>query len=231
MTFWTKLSRLSNRAQDFFALDSECDCAALPGRLKNDVGFAIALIGLGAKLAKADGYVSRHEELAFREVFQAHNETDAREVKRVFDLARQTTIGYESYARQIARRYRACPALMEDLMDGLFHIALADGRVEDQELVFLETVSEIFGFDEADFRRMKASHMGPEPDDPYVVLGIDYKADDITVKKAYRRAAAENHPDTLMARGVPEELSDLTAGKMAMINAAYAQIRTERRMN
>ena len=203
------------------------DMDGFPGRV-NDAGFAAALIGLGAKLAKADGVVSRDEIEAFKRVFQAPPEAEAG-MARFFDLARQTTLGYETYAKIIARKFRAKPAALEDVLDGLFHIALADGIVSPDEMVFLETVADIFGFSEREFRRIRTAHLGRSADDPYLILGIDEDISDVDLKKAYRRMAAANHPDRLIARGLPEQMQRLANHKMAMINEAYAEILRQRK--
>lgn len=186
-------------------------------------GLVAALVALGAKMAKADGQV-RHEDIAaFRRVFQASPENEDT-IARFFDLARQTTLGYERYARIISKRFRAQPAALEDVMDGLFHIALADGVVTDAELGFLSRVGQIFGFSEREFKRIKIAHIGRASDDPYLILGVDEEISDIDLKRAYRRMAAANHPDKMIARGLPPELVGMANHKMAMVNRAYAQI-------
>src|SRR5690606_26285136 len=91
---------------------------------------AAALIALSAKMAKADGRVTDAEIVAFRNIFQAEGPA-ARHAARLFDLARATTRGYEAYALRVGRRWRAYPALLEDVLDGLFHIARADGAITD----------------------------------------------------------------------------------------------------
>ena len=88
--------------------------------------------GLGAKLAKADGLVTQAEMRAFSRVFRVKPGEEAA-MMRVFDIARQTVRGYESYARRIARRYAGRPCLMEGVLDALVRIALADGAVADGE--------------------------------------------------------------------------------------------------
>ena len=189
----------------------------------DQAGLVAALVALGAKMAKADGQV-RHEDIAaFRRVFQASPENEDT-IARFFDLARQTTLGYERYARIISKRFRAQPAALEDVMDGLFHIALADGVVTDAELGFLSRVGQIFGFSEREFKRIKIAHIGRASDDPYLILGVDEEISDIDLKRAYRRMAAANHPDKMIARGLPPELVGMANHKMAMVNRAYAQI-------
>lgn len=204
-------------------LGPEEDCVPRP----NDVGFTTAVIGLGAKMAKADGRVTDDEIMAFSRVFQAAPE-DTATVQRVFRLAQQSVNGYQSYARRIGRKYAARPCLLEGVLDGLFMIATADGVVTEDELVYLETVSEAFGFEPARFQRIKASHLGPDRNDPYHILGVAHDDDFDTIKSAYRRLMAENHPDTLASRGAPREFETAAHDKASAITGAYAQIRAQR---
>jgi DnaJ like chaperone protein len=201
-----------------FLLDHEAD----PG-----VTFTIAVIALSAKMAKADGTVTEAEREAFGRVFRVPPQ-EAVHVRRVFDLARQDVAGYESYAGQIARLFVGNPALLEDVLDGLFEIAKADGVLHPAESAFLERVSEIFGFAPNEFRRIRASHFAPELTDPYVILGVSYVAGEDEIKQTYRRLVRENHPDSLMARGVPPEFIKLANDKLAAINNAYDRIERER---
>ncbi len=188
-----------------------------------DAGVAAALIALGAKLAKADGAVSSVEIDAFKKVFQASVEA-SEGIARFFDLAKQTTLGYEAYAKKIHRHYKFRPDILEDILDGLFHIALADGIVTGAELSFLETTGKIFGFNPPTFNRIRAAHLGRALDDPYLILGVDETVTDKELKRVYRTMAAANHPDRLAARGLPPELQKLATHKMALINRAYSKI-------
>lgn len=224
MGFWRKLTDFITGEPAPFDCEGE-DCG--PGHRVDDADFAIALIGLGAKMAKADGVVTRNEIAAFQQVFRAPPD-GAEVLARVFNLAKETTLGFDGYARRLARRFRQHPAVLEDVLDGLFHIAKADAVVTEDELTYLETVAEIFGFTPREFRRIRMSHGLVEISDPYVILDVNPDADDEELKRAYRRMAARNHPDALMARGVPVELQRLAVDKMAAINAAYAEVRDER---
>jgi len=231
MSIWT---RLLESAQSLFDPQSEAD---LPGGESgescgpdpHDVGFTAAVIGLGAKLAKADGEVSHEEIQVFSQVFRTEP-GDAASVRRVFNIARQTVRGYEGYASKIARRYSHRPCLLEGVLDGLFYIAGADGVVTLDEMVYLQKVSTIFGFSEGDFRRIKASHLGSDPDDPYEILGVSHQADFNTIRVAYRKLMADNHPDRVVTNGAPREFEQRAHQKAAAITGAYAKIRAERGM-
>ncbi len=190
------------------------------------VAFTIAVIALGAKLAMADGVVTRDEEAAFTRVFRVPP-TESANVRRIFDMARRDTAGYESYAAQIARMFRGNPAMLEDIMDGLFEIAKADGVFHPGEARFLERVADIFGFSPNVYRRIRATHF-PDAADPYVILGISYDAGEDEIRRTYRLLVKENHPDSLIGRGVPPEFVKLATDKLSAINGAYEKVMAER---
>jgi len=197
------------------------------GDATKQIAFTIGVIALGAKMAKADGQVTADEVQAFKEVFQIPPE-EMKNVARVFDLARKDVRGYEIYAQQIAGLFKENPQVLEDLVDGLFHIAKADGVMHPAELDYLENVSRIFGFEANDFARIKESHLGPDKADPYQVLGVSREASDAEIKKVYRQLIREHHPDALIAQGVPEEFVQVANDKLAAINVAYDRIEKER---
>jgi len=224
MSVWSNIVDLAARA-----FDPEADPPALSEQCApqpNDVGFTAAVIGLAAKMAKADGEATESELRAAAQVFRPPpGEEEA--FRRAFSIAKQTVHGFESYAKQIGKKYRARPCLLEDVLDGLFHIAWADGVMAESEIAYLAKVAEHFGFSEAEFRRIKATHLGPDADDPYAVLGLLPGATMDEVRRAWRRLAAENHPDRMTERGAPPEFVAIAAEKTAAINAAYARIREE----
>src|ERR1700761_2657431 len=201
-----------------FIFDRETD----PG-----VAFTIAVIALAGKMAKADGVATEEEFAIFLKVFSVPPQEE-NNVRRIFNLARQDVAGFEAYAGQIASLFRGNPAILEDVLDGLFEIAKADGVLHPAESKFLERVADIFGFAPGEFRRIRAAHFAPELTDPYVILGVSYVASDEEIRQTYRRLVRENHPDRLIARGVPEEFVKMANDKLASINAAYEKIQSER---
>jgi len=198
-----------------------------PGRQQKSVGFTIAVIVLGAKMAKADGVVTEDEIQAFKQVFHVPPE-EMKNVSRVFNQARKDAAGYEPYAKQVADMFRNNPAVLEELLWCLAHIAKADGRIHPGEREFLRGVADIFGFDGATFERVTAISTDGEPEDPYRVLGVTPDATDADVKAAHRKLVIENHPDKLIAQGLPEEFIEIANKKLAAINAAYDKIKKHR---
>jgi DnaJ like chaperone protein len=190
------------------------------------VAFSIAMIALSAKMAKADGVVNEKEVEAFQDIFAIPPE-EASHVARLYNLAKQDVAGYESYARQLARLCSEDQPnchLLEDILDGLFHIAKADGYVHEKELEFLTNVATIFGFSEAEFDRITVRHVVRGENDPYVVLGLDRNASFDEAKAHYRSLVKEHHPDRLVAQGLPREFVSIANHRLADINAAWADI-------
>ena len=223
MTFWRNIASLAARCVD----GAEClDCP--PGLPGEDPAFSTAVTALGAKLAKVDGHADDGEYAVFSEVFHADARSEP-DIHRLYDLARQTTHGFESYARRLSHRYHSCPQLLEDVLDGLFHIAQADGVVTVSELEYLERVSSLFGLSTLTFRKLKATHLGLAADDPYAVLQISSDASDEAVHAAWRAALSEAHPDRVLGRGLPQEFVEVAHAKAAAINAAFDAVNRERR--
>jgi len=179
-------------------------------------------------MAKADGRVTWHEVEAFKQVFHVPQD-NIKQVARIFDLAKQDVTGFETYARQICRLFGSGSAILEDVLDGLFHIAKADKHLHDQEIAYLARVAELFGFGDEDFSRIKAQHVGGQGrEDSYAILGVSRAADMATIKARYRQLVRDNHPDLHMAQGVPAEMVELATLRLQQINAAYDKICKER---
>jgi DnaJ like chaperone protein len=235
MTIWARLGDLMARApgqalsgmvemlRGIFRSDPE---------LRRRVAFSIAMIALSAKMAKADGIVTKAEVYAFQEIF-AIPRSEIRNVERLYNLAKQDTAGFEAYAERMASLCgsgRPNCAMLEDILDGLFHIAKADGMVHERELAFLRRVSEIFAISETRFERILARHVITGKTDPYLVLGVDRDTPFQEVRRRYRQLVSENHPDRLIARGVPEEFVAIANDRLAAINTAFESIEKSRQV-
>lgn len=222
MSLWT---RITDALASLTAGESLSDVFAnLRTPPERSVAFAIAVIALGAKMAKADGQVTRDEVTAFREVFTipAGEEKNA---GKLFNLARTDVAGYEDYARKIKAMYAddIAPPLC-DLMEGLFHIALADGVYHPNEDAFLTRVADIFGMDDRQFKRLRAQFVPDADRDPMDVLGITADMTKAEMRKAWRQLVRDTHPDRMIARGVPEEAVKMAEKRMIAINRAWDEI-------
>ena len=221
MSIWSRI------AEALAALRQGESLGAVFERLRTpperSVAFAIAVIALGAKMAKADGQVTRDEVTAFRQVFTIPRAEEAN-AARVFNLAREDVAGFEDYAARIARMFGDDQRPLIDLMEGLFHIAMADGTYHPAEDAFLHRVAQIFGLGEPCFRSLRAEFVPDAPRDPYEILGLPPQASLAEAKAAWRKLVRETHPDAMVARGVPEEAVKLAEKRLILINRAWDEI-------
>jgi DnaJ like chaperone protein len=213
--------------------------AALLGR--RDQLFAIGVVVLSAKLAKCDGNVSRDEVDAFKRHFRIPPEA-VRDIGRLFDQARDSPDGFESFADQLGQAFADNRGMLEDVLVALFAIARADGVVNNSEAAFLRRVHRGFGLDEVswNFARNEAAPGGQSGSygraqtsgeaDPYSVLGVQRTTSDEELRATWKRLMRENHPDSLAAHGVPEAFIASANDKVARINAAWDRIKRERRL-
>jgi DnaJ like chaperone protein len=234
MSIWTRLgdivSRVSGSALSN-ALEVVRTAFAGDPELRRRVAFSVAMIALSAKMAKADGVVTQDEIRAFRQIFDVP-QRETRNVARLYDIAKQDTAGYEAYAERLAGMcgsgHPNC-AMLEDILDGLFHIAKADGVVHEREVVFLRRISEIFEIDSSHFESILARHADMGEADPYKILGVVRGATFEEIRRHYRQLVRENHPDRAIARGLPEEFVAIASTRVAALNAAYEAIERGRR--
>ena len=224
MSVWTRIS------EALAALAKGEGLAAVFERLRTPpertVAFTIAAIALSAKMAKADGRVTRDEVRAFREVFAIPPEEEAN-AARVYNLAREDVAGFDDYPPRIPRKFDDGHQTLLDLIEGLFHIAAADGRYDDAEDAFLAEVARIFGLSDCEFRGIRARYAPDVHPDPYDVLGVTRAEHIDEVRAAWRRLVREHHPDRMIARGVPDEALKLAQARMAAINRAWDEIARE----
>ncbi|MFK7867545.1 MAG: TerB family tellurite resistance protein [Alphaproteobacteria bacterium] len=196
------------------------------------IAFTMGIIVLGAKMAKADGQVTKDEVTAFKRVFKIP-ESEMTQVGMLFDRAKKDASGYEPYANQIAALFHDDPEILEELLWCLAHIAKADGVMHPNELAFLEKVARIFHIDQYAFERIMAlndeqdmainrDHATPAD---YKILGVDQASDFKTIKAAYLKLARDHHPDHLTSKGMPEEFIKQANDKMARINAAFDRVK------
>jgi DnaJ like chaperone protein len=208
------------------------DLAALLGN--RETLFAISVIVLSAKLAKADGPVKRAEIDAFKKMFRIPPE-NLREVGEMFDRAREDAEGWEPFAERLGEAFADNRAMLEDVLAALFYIARSDGPLTRGELPVLQGIHLRFGLDHAAWDRAKGGGAGGsrveqqrQTDDAYAVLGLTPAATDEEIRLAWRKLMRENHPDGLAARGVPPEFVERATRKVAEINAAWDRVKRQR---
>ena len=185
--------------------------------------FVISLVILTAKLAKADGQVSKEELIAIKEKLKVpDHEID--QVGKIFNKAKEDSLGYEPYAKQIAQIYQNNPAVLDEVINILFYIAESDGKVSNSELAMIKNIAQIFNLTDIQFEGIKESRKGSDKLNPYIVLGCTSNDDFATIRKRYLQLSKEHHPDALISKGVPKEVIEESKKKMRAINSAFDKI-------
>jgi len=186
--------------------------------------FAIALIILTAKLAKADGQVSKEELIAIKNKLKIPD-SEIDQVKKIFNKAKEDSLGYEPYAQQIAQIYKNNSAVLDEIINILFYIAEADSKVSDSEIAMIRNIAKIFGINKNQFEGIRESRKGSDKLNPYVVLDCDPNDDFATIRKKYLNLSKKHHPDVLVSKGVPKEVIEESKKKMRAINSAFDRIK------
>ena len=184
--------------------------------------FTAGVIALSAKMAKADGQVTKEEILTFRKFVQIPKE-NIDEVSKLWELAKETTDGYELYARQIYNSFKNESEILVKILDLLFEIAKSDGIIKSEELNYLEVVSKIFNLDEKTFRQLFAQHKSEG--NPYDILGVQHTDDFEEIQRVWKQMVKNNHPDKLIGKGMPIEFINTANHRLAAINSAFEEIK------
>lgn len=191
---------------------------------ERSVAFTIAIIALGAKIAKADGRVAREEVAAFRRIFKIPR-SEERHAARVFDLARQDVAGFELWSQRIAAMFPPGDPVLVDVLEGLHLIAMADHSLDGPEIAFLDEVARIFGVDRMTVASIRARHDPEHACPPCDVLGIAPGTPLPEARERWRQLIRENHPDRAQAHGLPPEAVRLAETRTRAINAAWQAYR------
>ncbi|MDS9467878.1 TerB family tellurite resistance protein [Paracoccus sp. MBLB3053] len=191
---------------------------------ERSVAFTIAIIALGAKLAKADGAVERSEVAAFRRLFIIPR-AEEKNAARVFDLARQDVAGFDAWAKRIAAMFPPGDPVLSDVIEGLFIIAVADSELHEAEIVFIDEVARIFGLTQADVAAIRVRHDQKMGCSSCEVLGIPPETPLPEARRRWRELVRESHPDRAVARGLPPEAIRLAEARTRALNAAWDAFR------
>ena len=168
--------------------------------------------------------VSKEELIAIKNKLKIpDNEID--QVGKIFNKAKEDSLGYEPYAQQIAQIYKNNRAVLDEVINILFYIAEADSKVSDSEIAMIRNIARIFGINQTQFEGIRESRKSSDKLDPYVVLGCDPNDNFATIRKKYLSLSKEHHPDVLVSKGVPKEMIEESKKKMRAINSAIDKIK------
>ena len=192
--------------------------------------FALCIIVLSAKIAEADGQVTKEEIYTFKEKFNIQAE-EMSEVSKIFNEAKKSSFGFKNIADQVGNLFSDNKVLLEQLLNNLFYIAEADGLTSTNELDVLKSISQSFHFNETDFQRIFHSRLNNKESDPYKILGVTREDSDNYIRKKWIELSKEHHPDYLIAKGMPKEFIKEANKELSSINLAYDKIKKLRDFN
>lgn len=196
-----------------------------------DATFAV----MGA-VCKVDGRVSENEVRVAEQLFERlHLSADGRASARAaFTRGKAADFDLDAEVANFAKACRGQRPLVEMFLQVQLAALSADGKVNAEEHRIFVRIARGLGLPEAEVQRLEANlrihtHSSQSKlDDAYEVMGVDAKASDADLKKAYRRLMSEHHPDKLAARGMPDSMREMAEERTRDITAAYDLIKEAR---
>ena len=198
--------------------------------------FATSVIAISAKLAKADGKISKSEILAFKKIFEFPAE-DEKAISNIFNSAKENIDDYKDVAEQVYKVFKSDRGLLFELLNSLFSIAYADGELHPKEKVMLFEIAKVFQISGNEFESLnnifeaKISTDNTSINRSYKILGLSKNASLEQVSNQYRKLIKEYHPDKLQGMGLPKEFIELANQKLSAINKAYTEIKNNENKN
>ena len=193
---------------------------------KNQAAFFTALFACFAKIAKADGKVTREEvdkvDHFIKERFKFPPDQRAFAIQ-VFNHAKDDNNSFRDYASQLSSLLSNNQSALVMFYELLFELSMADGYLDPTEEEILSEAIPIFGLN-PDLFNLNKRKFGADISDAYAVLGVTKDMSYKEIKTAYQRKRKEFHPDTLLSKGLPEELLEKAKDKFIEIQSAFEEI-------
>lgn len=200
--------------------------------------FFVGVFSMLACVARADGGVSSVERRKVEEFIRRDLRLDPQSsgaAMKIFDTAGSAAGSFEQYAAQFYDQFRTNRQMLELMIDILYQVSVADGRITQQEESLINTAGDLFHFSLDSMNAFRRKYAGSSSSGStggssrsFAVLGLKSEASDSDVKKAYRKLVAEYHPDKIASKGLPEEFVTFASDKFREIQSAYDDIKSYR---
>ena len=238
-----------------FLIGHQFDRQAAAGRLGGadpkvlSAAFFRATFQVMGQIAKSDGRVSEQEIEAARAAMRRFSlgEADVRRAITYFTEGKRADFPL----RETLEELRSLIGRRSDLRRMFLQIQLeaalqGNGLSPAARPVFHE-ICQALGVSALEFASLEAmlrmraqAGAGPEAQTPGVaaariidahrVLGVEQSASDAEITRAYRRLVSRNHPDKLVANGLPETMVAAAHERTKQVLAAYELLRRHRGM-
>ncbi len=197
-----------------------------PNNFDHQVAFFAALFACLAKIAKADGQVTKEEINKIEDFITQKFNLDGEQRNfaiNIFQKAKDDNVSFDAYAKQLASILKRSPNSLMIFYELLFELAMADGELHPNEEKLLKKVPRIFGFNDALYNQLFQKY-GLKTQNFYEVLGVSKQMRFDEIRKKYLKKRREFHPDKLISKGLPEELIEKAKEKFIEIQEAYEEL-------
>ena len=197
-----------------------------PNNFDHQVAFFAALFACLAKIAKADGQVTKEEINKIEDFITQKFNLDGEQRNfaiNIFQKAKDDNVSFDAYAKQLASLLKRSPNSLMIFYELLFELAMADGELHPNEEKLLKRVPRIFGFNDGLYNKLFQKY-GMKTQNFYEVLGVSKQMNFDEIRKIYLKKRREFHPDKLISKGLPEELIEKAKEKFIEIQEAYEEL-------
>lgn len=210
------------------------------------MAFFTATFSVMGHIAKADGKVTASEINLAKRIMDELALTEEMRTAAInlFQQGKANDFPLFGVLDQFRKECHRRTHLIRMFLEIQIQAAYADGVLDKAEESVLRKICTHLGISRFEYESIKLQFQAQQRfygqnqqpgnsakniENAYAVLGIDDSATDAEVKKAYRRLMSQNHPDKLVAKGLPEEMMVLAKEKTQKIRKAYESIRESRK--
>lgn len=182
------------------------------------LSFTFAVIALSARVAIADGTLTREKYIAFRESFPLKGGVCGK-IRSLFTLACRNETPYTQYITQIKYAFPQRQELFVSLLDRLFRIAAADGGISRTGEKLLADIAHALDIPASVYADILEKY--DDPSQAHQILGVKPHVKPSVLKKRYRELMQIYHPDRFAGQDLSPEVQLLLQLKASEINSAY----------
>ncbi len=191
-------------------------------------------------IAKSDGHVSEKEIQTARTIMSKMglNEAQKQLAIQLFTLGKQNDFNLNMALFELQHVCRMQPTLLQIFLEIQFEMVSSDGQPSQAKQKTLEQICAKLGVAGFHYNQRDQGYQGQYQQqsrrssadalsmkEAYDLLGIAQTATPEEIKKAYRRMMSQNHPDKLIAKGLPPEMIKVATQKTQRIKQAYEKIK------
>lgn len=218
--------------------------------------FFLVVFSLLALMAKADGVVSK-EEVKLVDDFIKNGlqlSPQKREAAiKIFNAAKDSNYSFDGLASQFYSIFKNERSVLKTMFDILVHLAHSDGTFHPNEERLIKNAKKIFKISDYEYESLKSRYQangygassggesqsrsggggqsgsaGEDIDKYYAELGCKPSDSNEKIKEAYKKMARDYHPDTVIAKGLPQDFVKFATQRFQQIQLAYEKIKTAR---